>query len=285
MAAMLSHRSKAQAGWLVRLGLLFSQKPVQAGTVQLVGAGPGDPDLLTVRALRALQEADVVLHDALVPPAILALVPASVRRIDVGKRKGAHAVGQREIEALLVREARAGYRVVRLKAGDPLVFGRAGEEMAALAAAGIPVEIVPGVTAALAAAADAKIPLTLRGVASSLAFVTAQEADGADPQDWRALAGSGATLAVYMGRSAGEAIRARLVAAGMTDATPVVAVENAGRPGRRILAGTIADLPALSARADLAGPVMILVGQATAQAAANPALVESIDAIVLDSAA
>lgn len=288
MAGAMPHRFTSPAsGWFARLARLLTEpsKPAKSGTVWLVGAGPGAPDLLTVRALRVLQEADIVLHDALVASAILDLVPPSAQRVNVGKRKGAHDFTQREIGEMLVREGRAGRRVVRLKAGDPLVFGRAGEEMAALAEAGIPVEIVPGVTAALAAAADAKVPLTLRGVASSLAFVTAQEAEGADPQDWTALAATGATLAVYMGRSAGETIRRRLMDAGMKDTTPVVAVENAGRPERRILGGTVADLPALGARADLAGPLMIIVGPAVAQATVDPVLVEAIDAFVLDSAA
>ena len=255
-----------------------------AGRVWLVGAGPGAADLLTVRALRLLQEAEVVLHDALVSAEILALIPSRTRRIDVGKRKGAHAMDQRAIERLMVQEARAGRRVVRLKAGDPLVFGRAGEEMAALERAGIAVEIVPGVTAALAAAADARLPLTLRGVASALAFVTAQDAAG-DAQDWRALVATGATLAVYMGRSAGPAIRARLLDAGLADGTPVMAVENAGRPDRRLLAGSVGDLPALSARTDLPGPVMIIVGPAVAQAKADPALVEAIVGLALARAA
>lgn len=254
------------------------------GRVWLVGAGPGAPDLLTVRALRILQDADVVLHDALVSAEILDLIPQGTRRIDVGKRKGAHAMDQRAIERLLVREARAGRRVVRLKAGDPLVFGRAGEEIAALDRAGIPVEIVPGVTSALAAAADAKLPLTLRGVASGLAFVTAQDAAG-EAQDWRALVATGATLAVYMGRSAGPAIRARLLAAGLPDGTPVMAVENAGRAERRLLSGTVGDLPALSGRGDLPGPVMIIVGPAVAQAKADPAVVEALVGLALAHAA
>ncbi len=286
VANMIPDRiTHAATGWFARLARLLTgpTSAAPAGKVWLVGAGPGSPDLLTVRALRLLQEADVVLHDALVPPAILELVPASVRLIGVGKRKGDHAFTQREIEALLVREALSGRRVVRLKAGDPLVFGRAGEELAALAAAGIPAEIVPGVTAALAAAADAAVPLTLRGVASSLAFVTAHEADGATPQDWRALASAGTTLAIYMGRSAGGTIRARLLAAGMPDGTPVLAVENAGRPDRRILSGTIGDLPGLSARVDLPGPLMILVGPVAAMV--DPATVEAIAPLLLDSAA
>lgn len=264
--------------------------------VWLVGAGPGSADLLTVRALRLLQTADVVLHDALVSDEIRSLIPSHVRRIDVGKRKGAHAMAQRDIEALMVREARAGARVVRLKAGDPLVFGRAGEELAALDRAGIAVEVVPGVTAALAAAADAALPLTLRGVASSLVFVTAQDAaeepaegpEGGPPlatPDWRALVACGATIAIYMGRSAGGSIRGRLQEAGLTASTPVLAVENAGRADRRLMAGTVDDLPALSARDDLSGPVMIIVGPAVAAAKADPSRIETLVGLALARAA
>jgi uroporphyrin-III C-methyltransferase/precorrin-2 dehydrogenase/sirohydrochlorin ferrochelatase len=181
-----------------------------------------------------------------------------------------------------VRLAREGKRVARLKSGDPMVFGRVGEELAALRAAGIPHEVVPGITAALAAAADARAPLTLRGVAPSLALATAHGANGSDPMGWTEVARSGGTIAVYMGKSAGGLILERLVGNGLSPSTPVIAVENAGRPDRRVLAGCLADLPALSERADLKGPVLILAGPA--MAAADLAQAEAI-ATLLSAAA
>ncbi|QCI65011.1 siroheme synthase CysG [Phreatobacter stygius] len=234
------------------------------GKVFLVGAGPGAEDLLTLRAHRLLQTADVIVHDALVPEAVIAMGRRDAERISVGKRKGRHSVGQAEIDALLVSLGSEGKQVVRLKAGDPMVFGRAGEEVAALRAAGIAYEIVPGITAALAAAADAAIPLTLRGVASQLIIATGHGAEGSEPEGWEKLAADGATVAVYMGKSVADRIVARLAAAGLAGATPVVAVENAGRAGRRLFAGTLAELARLAARDDLAGPVLIMIGQAVA---------------------
>jgi uroporphyrin-III C-methyltransferase / precorrin-2 dehydrogenase / sirohydrochlorin ferrochelatase len=233
--------------------------------VWLIGAGPGSPDLLTLRAHRVLQDADVVVHDQLVPAEVIAMARPQAERISVGKAKGRHSVTQGEIDALLVALARQGKRVARLKAGDPLVFGRAGEEMKALRDAGIPFEIVPGITAALAAAADARVPLTLRGVASSLTFATAHGADGSEPAGWAELARTGGTVAIYMGKSAGREIRDRLADAGLPVTTAVVAVENAGRAHRRIFAGQLGDLPAFSMRIDVAGPVLILAGPAVAE--------------------
>ena len=237
----------------------------RSGMVWLIGAGPGSPDLLTLRAHRVLQDADVVVHDQLVPAEVIAMARPQAERISVGKAKGRHSVTQGEIDALLVALARQGKRVARLKAGDPLVFGRAGEEMKALRNAGIPFEIVPGITAALAAAADARVPLTLRGVASSLTFATAHGADGSEPAGWAELARTGGTVAIYMGKSAGREIRDRLANAGLPVTTAVVAVENAGRAHRRIFAGQLGDLPAFSMRIDVAGPVLILAGPAVAE--------------------
>jgi uroporphyrin-III C-methyltransferase/precorrin-2 dehydrogenase/sirohydrochlorin ferrochelatase len=234
----------------------------QKGRVLLVGAGPGSTDLLTLRAQRALGAADVIVHDDLVPDDVIAMGRRDAERIAVGKRKGRHSVAQADIDALLVARAQAGQIVVRLKAGDPLIFGRAGEEIAALRAAGVDYEIVPGVTAALAAAADAAIPLTLRGVASHLVFATGHGAEGAEPEGWELLAASGATVAMYMGRTVADRIAARLTEAGLSGATPVVAIEEAGRTTRRTLAGTLAELPALATRDDIAGPVLILLGEA-----------------------
>lgn len=236
------------------------------GKVFLVGAGPGAEDLLTLRAQRLLQTADIIVHDALVPETVIAMGRRDARRIAVGKRKGRHSVPQAEIDALLVDLARAGHRVVRLKAGDPMIYGRAGEEIAALRRAGVPCEIVPGITAALAAAADAAVPLTLRGVSSHVVLATGHGAGGTEPDGWEHLAAGGATVAVYMGRSVADRIVSRLTAAGLPASTPVLAVENAGRPDRRVFAGPLHDLAALAARDDLTGPVLILIGEATGQA-------------------
>lgn len=235
------------------------------GFVWLVGAGPGATDLLTLRAQRILQEADVIVHDALVPEAVIAMGRRDAERIHVGKRKGDHSTTQDEINVILVREGAAGRRVVRLKAGDPLVFGRASEEMAALRAANIPFEIVPGVTAALAAAAEAEIPLTLRGTASSIVFATGQDAAGDVLPDWAGLALSGATVAVYMGRSVAAAVANRLIGAGLDASTPIAVIENATLPERRHFSGVLSELASLSGRRDIDGPTLILIGRAAAQ--------------------
>jgi uroporphyrin-III C-methyltransferase/precorrin-2 dehydrogenase/sirohydrochlorin ferrochelatase len=237
------------------------------GFISLVGAGPGAEDLLTLRAQRALLAADVIVHDRLVPGAIIALGRRDAARIDVGKTKGCHSKSQDEINAILVREARAGRRVVRLKAGDPLIYGRAGEEMAALRDAGIAFEIVPGVTSALAAAAEAEIPLTLRGVASDLVFATGHDQAGDTLPGWAGLALSGATIAVYMARSVAGKVAGRLLEAGLPAATPVAVIENATRNERRLFAGTLAELPALAAHRDVTGPALILIGEAVARGA------------------
>jgi uroporphyrin-III C-methyltransferase/precorrin-2 dehydrogenase/sirohydrochlorin ferrochelatase len=247
--------------------LLTQSDAKERGFVWLVGAGPGAADLLTLRAQRVLQEADVIVHDALVPESVVAMGRRDARRINVGKRAGRHSASQDEINAILVREASAGCRVVRLKAGDPLVFGRAGEEMAALRARGIPFEVVPGVTAAFAAAAEAEIPLTLRGTASSLVFATGQDAGGDVLPDWAGLALSGATIAVYMGRSVAASVAVRLSEAGLAAATPVAVIENATLPERRHFTGVLSELASLADRDDITGPTLIFIGQAAAEGA------------------
>ena len=203
------------------------RRTLAQGHVALVGAGPGAEDLLTLRAHRLLMEADVIVHDALVPEAIVAMGRRDAERLPVGKRKGCHTKSQAEINALLVELGRDGKRVVRLKSGDPLVFGRAGEEMAALRDAGIAYEVVPGVTAAFAAAADFELPLTLRGVSSSMVFTTGHDLKGNSLPDWAKLAISGATVAVYMGRSVAAEVAGRLIEAGLSPDTAVAVVENA----------------------------------------------------------
>jgi uroporphyrin-III C-methyltransferase/precorrin-2 dehydrogenase/sirohydrochlorin ferrochelatase len=245
--------------------LLLSSEPA-FGHVALVGAGPGAEDLLTLRAQRLLMEADVIVFDALVPEAVVAMGRRDAERLPVGKRKGCHSKSQAEINALLVSLGREGRRVVRLKSGDPLVFGRAGEEMAALREAGIAYEVVPGVTAAFAAAADFELPLTLRGVTSSMVFTTGHDLKGGTLPDWAKLAISGATVAVYMGRSVAAEVAGRLIEAGLSPDTAVAVVENASLPDRRRFHGTLADLPSLEARGDLTGPVMTIIGDAVAGA-------------------
>jgi uroporphyrin-III C-methyltransferase/precorrin-2 dehydrogenase/sirohydrochlorin ferrochelatase len=245
---------------------LLARRGAAEGHVALVGAGPGAEDLLTLRAHRLLMEADVVVHDALVPEAVIAMGRRDAERIGVGKRKGCHSKSQAEINDLLVELGRAGRRVVRLKSGDPLVFGRAGEEMAALRAAGVSYEVVPGVTAAFAAAADFELPLTLRGVASSMVFTTGHDLKGGTLPDWAKLAIAGATVAVYMGRSIAAEVATRLIEAGLSPDTAVAVVENASLASKRLFHGTLADLPALESRQDLAGPVMTIIGDAVAGA-------------------
>ncbi len=235
-----------------------------SGHVSLVGAGPGAEDLLTLRAQRALQEADVIVYDRLVPDAVVAQGRREARRVYVGKAKGAHAASQDEINALIVREARAGNRVVRLKSGDPLIYGRAGEEMAALRAAGVSFDVVPGITAAFAAAAEAEIPLTLREQSSALVFATGHDVDGETLPDWAGVALSGATVAVYMGRTVAAKVAARLIAAGLAPSTPVAVVENASRADHRAYAGRLDELGRVAARATDNAPVLILIGDVVA---------------------
>jgi uroporphyrin-III C-methyltransferase/precorrin-2 dehydrogenase/sirohydrochlorin ferrochelatase len=241
--------------------------PVPRGQAQLVGAGPGDPSHLTLKALRALQRADVVLYDRLASPAVLELARRDARRIDVGKRCGRHSMNQAAINALLVKCAREGLRVVRLKGGDPFVFGRGGEEMEALREAGLEATVVPGITASIAAAAQLGVPLTHRGVSRSLHLITAHGADDLLPEhDWQALARAGGTLAVYMGMRTLPHLVARLAEAGMLPATPVLAVENATLPGQHVLRGTLHDIAAQVAEAAPDGPTLLLIGEAVALA-------------------
>ena len=247
------------------LDLLVAEARAE-GHIALVGAGPGAEDLLTLRAHRLLMGADAIVYDALVPEAIVAMGRRDAERLPGGKRKGCHSKSQEEINALLIGLGRAGKRVVRLKSGDPLVFGRAGEEMAALREAGIAYEVVPGVTAAFAAAADFELPLTLRGVSSSMVFTTGHDLKGNSLPDWAKLAISGATVAVYMGRSVAAEVAGRLIEAGLSPDTAVAVVENASLGARRRFHGTLADLPSLEERADLTGPVMTIIGDAVAGA-------------------
>jgi uroporphyrin-III C-methyltransferase/precorrin-2 dehydrogenase/sirohydrochlorin ferrochelatase len=245
---------------------LLRSRGVDQGHVALVGAGPGAEDLLTLRAQRLLMEADVIVYDALVPEAVVAMGRRDAERIPVGKRKGCHTKSQKEIDQLLVSLGNEGKRVVRLKSGDPLIFGRAAEELAALRNAGISHEVVPGVTSAFAAAADFALPLTLRGTASSLVFTTGHDLKGDALPDWANLALGGATVAVYMGRTVAADVATRLMAMGLPSDTPVAAVENASRNDARLFHGTLNDLPALGRMDELTGPVMVIIGEAVAGA-------------------
>ncbi len=237
------------------------------GTVWLVGAGPGDPDLLTMKAVRLIESADIVFHDALVGDAVLALILPGAERVNVGKRSGRHSKDQRTIDAMLVEAAAAGKRVVRLKGGDPSIFGRSAEELTALRKARFPVRICPGITTACAAAASAGISLTLRGVARDVRFVTAHSRRGAALDiDWNSLANGGATLAFYMGREAAGAIMRGLLRAGMASDTPVMIACHVSGPDERRLT-TRLDLLELATRSFAAdAPTLIVVGAAVAQA-------------------
>lgn len=243
------------------------------GRVFIVGAGPGNPDLLTLRALQLLGQADVILHDRLVPQAILDLARRDADRVYVGKAPGAHYRSQREIERLMVSEARAGRVVVRLKGGDPFIFGRGGEEVQALRAAGIEYEVVPGITAATACAALAGIPLTHRDLAQSLTLVTGHVAatgtslsaagasEAAAGVDWARLAGPGRTVAVYMGVKQAACIRGELLQAGLAPDFPAALVVDGSREGQQVLSGTIGQLPELAAAAPAGRPGLLIIGQ------------------------
>ena len=236
----------------------------EPATIHLVGAGPGDPDLLTLRAARLLAEADVVVHDGLVSPDILAMARPGAELVSVAKRRSHHSVPQAEINALLVREARAGRRVVRLKGGDPLVFGRGGEEAEEARACGIPVEIVPGISAANGAAAAAQIALTHRDASSAVSFVAGQ-CKGLSDQNWAGLAGKGRTLVIYMGVKTAPQIAEKLMEDGLAPDMPVAVIENATRPEQRVLRGPLAALPDLVVTERVQSPALIVIGEVTAR--------------------
>ena len=266
-AAVLAGREReAEAG--IERALEESRLPEKpAGTVHLVGAGPGDPDLLTLRALHALQNADAILYDELVSVEILSLARRDAELVPVGKRKRSPGIGQDEINRRLVAAARAGKQVVRLKGGDPFVFGRGGEELEHLRAAGIVTRVVPGITAALGCAAEAGLPLTFRNEATRLTFVTASTARGTEALDWTELADPHATVAVYMGLEAAAQVRAGLIEAGRSPRTPAAVLARGTLPGAQNAFGTLDELPALAARVDQ-GPALLIVGDVVARAEA-----------------
>jgi uroporphyrin-III C-methyltransferase len=231
------------------------------GKVFLVGAGPGDAELLTLKGARALSQADAVVFDHLVGQAVLDLARASAERVYVGKEPGRHELPQDQINRLLIERARAGQFVVRLKGGDPFVFGRGGEEIIELAMAGVPFEVVPGVTAACGASAYAGIPLTHRGVARVCTLVTGHLTDGHCEHDWGALARPGQTIVVYMGVAAIGAICEQLIAHGLSALTPAAVVRNATLDSQTTVRGTVGDLPGLVARAEVKPPAVIIIGE------------------------
>ncbi|MFT3965794.1 MAG: uroporphyrinogen-III C-methyltransferase [Sphingobium sp.] len=245
--------------------------PGASGRVYLVGAGPGDPDLLTVRAARLIGSADVIVHDGLVGGGILDMAPATAERISVAKSRSRHSVPQEGINALLVEHALAGRTVVRLKGGDPFIFGRGGEELEACRRAGVGVEVVPGISAALGCAAAANLPLTHRDVASAVTFVAGQ-CKGLTDQNWAGLAGKGRTLVIYMGVATAEDIADKLMADGLSPDTPVVVLENGTRPEQRALRTLLADLGDMVHREAVKSPAVIVVGNVAGLADAEDRL-------------
>lgn len=243
----------------------MDNSPSLSGKLWLVGAGPGDPELLTLRAARLLESADIVVHDGLVGAGVLALIPPHVERISVAKQRSRHTMRQDAINALLVRETRAGKQVVRLKGGDPFIFGRGGEELDAARGAGIACEVVPGITAAAGCAAQAGLPLTHRADASAVSFVAGQCKDLTD-QDWSGLAGHGRTLVIYMGLATASAIADKLIADGVSPGLPVAVVERGTTAEARVLRTLLADLGDLVARERVASPALIIVGKVAARA-------------------
>jgi len=232
---------------------------MEKGIVYLVGAGPGDPDLLTVKAARLIAAADVVVHDGLVDDAILAIANPKARFISVAKQRSRHSVPQEGINAILVREALAGHAVVRLKGGDPFIFGRGGEEVDACRAANVPVEVIPGISAAVAGGAEALLPLTHRDASSAVTFVAGQ-CKGLTDQNWAGLAGKGRTLVIYMGVATADDISEKLIADGLSPDTPVAVLERVGRKDGRALRTILTDLGGMVAREAVRSPAIIIVG-------------------------
>ncbi len=227
--------------------------------VYLVGAGPGDPELLTVKALRLIGSADVIVHDGLVDPEIMALANPAAQFISVAKQRSKHSVPQEGINAILVREAKAGHLVVRLKSGDPFIFGRGGEEAEACRAAGVDVEVVPGISAAMGGAAQAMLPLTHRDAASAVSFVAGQ-CKGLTDQNWAGLAGKERTLVIYMGVATAADITEKLIADGVSPDMPVAVLERATRSGARAIRTLLTDLGDMIVREDVQSPAIIIVG-------------------------
>ncbi|HXD37815.1 MAG TPA: uroporphyrinogen-III C-methyltransferase, partial [Rhodanobacter sp.] len=265
VATLLRQHRADEAAAAAEQALSAHSSPA-AGSVVLVGAGPGDPGLLTLRALRALNEADVILHDRLVGAGVLALARRDAERIEVGKQAGRHHTTQDGIHALLLEHARAGRRVVRLKGGDPFVFGRGGEELEFLREHAILYEVVPGITAAVACAAYAGVPLTHRDYAQSVRFVTAHCRSSHDTLDWVALAQERQTLAVYMGVGELATLQARLIEHGRSPSTPFALIENGSRANQRVVSGTLGRLDKLAKAHAVSSPALLILGEVAALA-------------------
>jgi uroporphyrin-III C-methyltransferase/precorrin-2 dehydrogenase/sirohydrochlorin ferrochelatase len=264
--AVLAGRPADARRHLLALLNARAEPAAEAGVVHIVGAGPGDPDLLTLRALQLLQRADIVFYDELVGPEILDYARREAERVPVGKQKGGPSHSQSEINAALLAAARAGKRVVRLKGGDPFVFGRGGEEAEFLEQNGVSATVVPGITAALGCAAAAGIPLTHRDHASSVTFVTGHAREGALLADWKGLARHDRTIVVYMGLSAAGEVSARLIAEGLAPSTPAAIVARGTRRDQRLTLGTLAELPELARRHAEFGPALLIIGKVAALA-------------------
>ncbi|MXO84722.1 uroporphyrinogen-III C-methyltransferase [Altererythrobacter aurantiacus] len=236
----------------------------KSGTIYLVGAGPGDPDLLTLRAARLIEHAEIIVHDGLVDRRILDMAPRGARLVSVAKQRSRHTLPQDKINALLIEEAKRGMDVIRLKGGDPFIFGRGGEEAEAARASGIDCEIVPGISAANGAAAAAQIALTHRDASSIVSFVAGQ-CKGLSDQDWAGLAGIGRTLVIYMGVKTAPQIAEKLMADGLAPEMPVAVLENGARPDMRVLRGSLAALPELVEREAVRSPALIIIGEVTSR--------------------
>lgn len=251
-----------------------------AGEVWLVGAGPGDPELISVKGLRLIRQADVLVYDRLVASELLSEARADAQMIDVGKRPGHHPVPQHQIEAVLLRHAQAGRSVVRLKGGDPFVFGRGGEEMLALKAAGVTVHVVPGITAASACAASAGFPLTQRNVASGVCLTTAHYADQQDHTHWQSLvADTSRTLVFYMGLASLGKIRSALMTHGLPGSTPAALIENGSRADQRTCYCSVADIDRVARNHQLRSPCLLVVGDVVALAAENNNTAQAVNAL------
>jgi uroporphyrin-III C-methyltransferase/precorrin-2 dehydrogenase/sirohydrochlorin ferrochelatase len=243
----------------------FTNPATEVGEVSIVGAGPGDPELLTLKAFRLIQNADVVFHDRLVSDEIMDLIRRDADRVPVGKAKANHLVPQQDIHKLMIAAANEGKRVVRLKGGDPFIFGRGGEEVEALREAGIEAQVVPGISSALGCAASAGLPLTHRDHAQSLTFVTGHAKAGGVPNlDWNSLARPAQTVVVFMGVGTAPTISEKLINAGRGASTPVAVIENGTRKNEIKVFGTLAELPAMIERAGIKGPALLIIGEVSA---------------------